>query len=65
MGAGGFIKQQLAGGLDRIEGMISKGLARDNHCSCHPRQWGLKKGLRRARRRYDKEVIAEGIEDGE
>jgi len=43
----------------RRPGMGGKGLSRYNHCSCHPRQWGLKKGLRRARRRLGKEIIRE------
>lgn len=35
-------------------------LARSNNtCSCHPKEYGLKKGLRRARRRVDKEIVAQ------
>ncbi len=37
-------------------------LASLNMCSCHPKQYGLKKGLRRARRRVDK-VLARQVED--
>lgn len=28
-----------------------------NRYSCHPQEYGLKKGLRRARRRLDKEIV--------
>jgi len=39
--------------------MQSKGLRRYDTCSCHPRSWGLKKGLRRARRRLGRLIIRE------
>jgi len=38
--------------------MQSKELSYDT-CSCHPRSWGLKKGLRRARRRLGRLIIRE------
>jgi hypothetical protein len=38
-------------------------LGRFNTCSCHPVQWGLKKGLRRGRRRLDKQVISEELSE--
>lgn len=34
-------------------------------CSCHPRQWGLKKGLRRARRRFDREAVVINLHENE
>jgi hypothetical protein len=37
--------------------MPSKGLTRYDRCVCHPRAWGLKKGLRRARRRLGREIV--------
>jgi hypothetical protein len=37
----------------------SRTLASENTCSCHPKQYGLKKGLRRARRRVDKVLVRE------
>lgn len=37
--------------------MPSEGLRRYDRCVCHPRAWGLKKGLRRARRRVGREII--------
>jgi hypothetical protein len=43
--------------------MQSKGLKRFDTCSCHPCAWGLKKGLRRARRRYDRLAIREQMDD--
>jgi len=30
-------------------------------CCCHPRSWGLKKGLRRTRRRFSKKIILEEL----
>ena len=39
------------------DAMQSEGLKRFDTCVCHPRAWGLKKGLRRARRRYGRIVI--------
>lgn len=39
----------------------SKSLSRFNRCTCHPQQWGLKKGLRRGRRRLDRLVIEEQL----
>jgi hypothetical protein len=51
MGAGRFVKQASR------TGMLSKGLGRNDRCSCHPRAYGLKKGLRRGRRRFSKELI--------
>jgi hypothetical protein len=41
----------------RTSAMPSRSLARFDTCSCHPRGWGMKKGLRRARRRVSKELI--------
>jgi len=41
----------------------SKSLSRFNRCMCHPQQWGMKKGLRRGRRRLDKLVIAEQLRE--
>jgi hypothetical protein len=35
----------------------SEGINHHGRCCCHPRAWGAKKGLRRARRRVDKQVI--------
>lgn len=51
MGAGRFLKQAEHGGNP------TGSLARYNTCSCHPVQWGMKKGLRRARRRYERGLI--------
>jgi hypothetical protein len=45
--------------------MVTKSLACWNRCSCHPKQWGLKKGLRRGRRRLAKIVIKDGLKDRE
>ena len=60
MGAGKFVDQaRLKPGLTG-----SKSLARRwNTCSCHPRQYGLKKGLRRGRRRLDRLVIQEELDE--
>jgi hypothetical protein len=43
--------------------MQSKGLKRFDTCSCHPRSWGLKKKLRRARRRLGCLVIREVVRE--
>jgi len=48
------------GGVENTT-MNKKNWARYNSCSCHPVQWGLKKSLRRARRRVEKEIIAQEI----
>jgi hypothetical protein len=61
MGAGGFVKK-----AKRTSAVGSKGLSgQHDRCSCHPQAWGLKKGLRRARRRVDKEVIRDEVETTE
>ncbi len=41
----------------------SKGLTRYDHCCCHPRAWGCKKGLRRARRRVGRDIIRQELKD--
>ncbi len=38
-----------------------KTLSENSACSCHPKQYGLKKGLRRARRRFEKDLCREEI----
>ncbi len=53
MGAGRFVAQARKTGMVGRHGSGGHSLARMNTCSCHPIQWGLKKGLRRARRRLD------------
>lgn len=40
-------------------------LSRLNTCTCHPCQWGLKKGLRRARRRLDKDIVVLNIREND
>lgn len=40
-----------------------KTLASENTCSCHPKQWGLKKALRRARRRVDRDVVLLNLDE--
>ncbi len=40
-------------------------LARHNHCTCHPKEWGLKKGLRRARRRLDHEIVVLSLREAD
>ena len=52
MSAAWFVKK-----AERTTSMPSRGLRRGNHCVCHPREWGLKKGLRRARRRFGRDLI--------
>lgn len=52
MSAGHFVKQAQRSGMGR-----KFALSRTNTCSCHPREWGLKKGLRRGRRRLDHEIV--------
>lgn len=47
------------------EGNPQGSLARYNTCCCHPVQWGLKKGLRRARRRHDREVVQREADEHE
>ena len=37
-----------------------RGLGRHDRCCCHPRAWGLKKGLRRARRGWGARWFARG-----
>jgi hypothetical protein len=39
-----------------------KTLADENLCTCHPKSYGLKKGLRRARRRTEPVVIRSELE---
>lgn len=58
MGAGRFVEEARRPGLTG-----TKSLARRNTCVCHPRQWGLKKGLRRGRRRLGKLIIREALQD--
>lgn len=41
--------------------MQSKTLRHFDTCTCHPRSWGLKKGLRRARRRLDRILVREEL----
>lgn len=53
MGAGRFVKLAEKPGMKNAWGSLSRG----DCCSCHPRAWGLKKGLRRARRRLDGETV--------
>lgn len=59
MGAGRFVKQAA-----RKPGM-GRGfaLSRLNTCSCHPQEYGLKLGLRRARRRVDREAVELGLDE--
>jgi hypothetical protein len=40
----------------RTGAMPSEGFTRYDHCGSH-RAWGLKKGLRRGRRRFEKDLI--------
>ena len=56
MSAGKFVKQAARSGH-----VPSKGLTRYDHCTCHPRAWGLKKGLRRARRRLGRDLVRLGL----
>lgn len=56
-------KRARRNGMQRGSKKRGKSLARQNTCSCHPEQWGLKKGLRRARRRVDKEIVASELGD--
>lgn len=56
MGAGSYVIK-----ASRTGAMPSKGFSRHDRCSCHPRAWGLKKGLRRARRRVDKDVVRQAM----
>lgn len=53
MSAGGYVRKA------RKAGNPQGSLARYNTCSCHPCEYGMKKGLRRARRRVDKEIVAQ------
>jgi hypothetical protein len=54
MGAGHFVEQaKRSGGMQNWRGWPK------THCCCHPPQWGLKKGLRRGRRRLDKLIISQ------
>jgi len=63
MGAGRFTDQaEGERGMQR-GAKKRKTLATHNTCSCHPRQYGLKKGLRRARRRVAKRIIARELRD--
>jgi hypothetical protein len=50
MSAGRFVIKARREGAPR--GSLNRGI-----CCCHPRAWGAKKGLRRARRRVDKEIV--------
>jgi hypothetical protein len=45
---------RLKNGMGNYYGSLARF---QNRCSCHPREWGLKKGLRRARRRLDHEIV--------
>jgi len=45
----------------RTGAMPSKGLTRYDRCVCHPRAWGLKKGLRRARRRVGRDLVRQEL----
>lgn len=36
-----------------------------NRCCCHPQEYGLKKGLRRARRRADKEIVERELREAD
>jgi hypothetical protein len=45
----------------RTNAMPSEGIRRHDRCVCHPRAWGLKKGLRRARRRVGREMIRQEL----
>lgn len=56
MGAGGYVTK-----AKRIRSVGSRGLGRFDTCSCHPKAWGLKKGLRRARRRLGKQIIKDEL----
>ncbi len=56
MGAGTFIRK-----AERTDAMPSRGLSRFDHCTCHPRAYGLKKGLRRARRRLGQSIIRKEV----
>lgn len=56
MGAKRFVKEAI-----RTSGMPSEGLTRYDRCVCHPRAWGLKKGLRRARRRVSLKIIRQAL----
>lgn len=56
MGAGGYVTK-----AKRMRGVGSRSLGRFDTCSCHPKAWGLKKGLRRARRRLGKQVIKDEL----
>lgn len=58
MGAGKFIPE-----ASRTSAMPSKGLAQYDRCCCHPRAYGLKKGLRRARRRVGIAIIRRELRD--
>lgn len=56
MGAGGYVTK-----AKRVQGVGSRSLHRFDTCSCHPKAWGLKKGLRRARRRLGKQIIQDEL----
>ena len=60
MGAGRFVKE-----ANRTAAIPSEGFARYDRCVCHPRSWGLKKGLRRARRRLGCEIIRQELKHHE
>lgn len=47
----------------RTDAMPSEGLTRYDRCVCHPRAYGLKKGLRRARRRVGLALIRKELAD--
>lgn len=52
MSASRFVTQ-----ASRTGAMPSESLTKHDRCVCHPRAWGLKKGLRRGRRRFEKDLI--------
>jgi hypothetical protein len=58
MGAGKFIPEAT-----RTGAVTSKGLTQYDRCCCHPRAWGLKKGLRRARRRVGLAIIRRELQE--
>jgi len=42
--------------------MKTHGHLNRGYCCCHPPAWGLKKGLRRGRRRLSKALIEEALQ---
>lgn len=63
MSAGGFTKLAKRKGRGGIKRRLA--LSRLNTCSCHPKQWGRKKGLRRARRRLEREIVSQDLRETE